>query len=619
MSSYGHVTMQPPTHGYLTVQQHDKFETAYHPVVIETGNLDYSDRKAKRKYYKPMELRTPFLIIFCVFTMIIFTLLQLAAAAFMGAPGLHSLASRSVDSTSDCPVGATCAPAAGSWSNTYASPTPSGPTAPGPESYTSTAGWTPARYFVGAYLPTMVAIIFSIWWKCIFARLKEMEPFYQFSKPGGASAKDSLLLSYPGAALPSVLWSSLSSGHWLSFLGAINSVLVTICTLFASETLFIASHGDGCRVVIDPTSDTNDECTLYLSMRPPLAWALGVVLFSITVLTATAIVQLHRRVSGIFAEATSFAGIASLCSQRLAQESAQSLQDHSRRYTLVPSDSHGTNTIELTTSPYQSPEFQQIQTSTYKKTKYERVPMHPASLVAFCLFLVAVIFMVLYYRFISKPGTGNLLEDFMNSQSFGVRLFMSAIGLSIKFYWGWIEQYIRSVGPYTALASLHGASADQSVLVRSPSHPVAALLYSDTWRHLLLSFVTMMAILSEVLVITLNAIPFTTATAYLAFKLSVYISVGILAVMIITVPAVLFWKLKRNRSEIPDVPECIADAFALLSNASGWNALGMLDEKTRNEAIRNWQVRFALRRARGSEFSNSGWCIVALRPGETAA
>lgn len=176
---------------------------------------------------------------------------------------------------------------------------------------------------------------------------------------------------------------------------------------------------------------------------------------------------------------------------------------------------------------------------TPKKSKIEYIPMYPAALVVFWLFLVAVIFLILYYRFISKPGTGNVLEDFMNSQSFGVRFFMSAIGLLIKFYSGWIEQYIRSVGPFTTLASRHGATAEHSVLVRSPSHPVTALFYSDTWRHLLLSLVTMMAILSEVLIITLNAVPFTTATAYLAFELSVYISAGILSAMIITVPVVL--------------------------------------------------------------------------------
>lgn len=73
--------------------------------------------------------------------------------------------------------------------------------------------------------------------------------------------------------------------------------------------------------------------------------------------------------------------------------------------------------------------------------------MHPAALITFLLFSIGVLFMILYYHFTNKPNSGNALEDFMNSQSFGIRLFMTALGLVIKFYCGWIEDYMRSTRP----------------------------------------------------------------------------------------------------------------------------------------------------------------------------
>ncbi|KAF2856363.1 hypothetical protein T440DRAFT_463709 [Plenodomus tracheiphilus IPT5] len=117
------------------------------------------------------------------------------------------------------------------------------PTAPPPGSYTSSNGLGTRKYFIGAYLPTLVAILLSIWWKCIFHRIKEMEPFYQMARPGGAKAEDSLLLRYHGATLPGVFFSSIWSRHLLAFLGSLNMALITLCTLLASETMYLDSEG----------------------------------------------------------------------------------------------------------------------------------------------------------------------------------------------------------------------------------------------------------------------------------------------------------------------------------------------------------------------------------------
>jgi hypothetical protein len=56
--------------------------------------------------------------------------------------------------------------------------------------------------FLYLYFPTILAVIFSIYWAWIDLETKRMEPYYQLSKENGALGKDSLLLQYPFSFIP---------------------------------------------------------------------------------------------------------------------------------------------------------------------------------------------------------------------------------------------------------------------------------------------------------------------------------------------------------------------------------------------------------------------------------
>jgi hypothetical protein len=612
------VEQRPPCN-YTPVQQDSKAGTNTHQNEITTDS--------RNNDYRPFELRTSFLIAFCVVIMATFVLIQIGAAAFMGATNLHALVAHSIETQTPSPY-PSGAPVPGSWTRKYgaqsssspgAEPTILPPTAPRPGSFSNTdfdignvtvhnsaisssaSEWKSGYYFLGAYLPTLVAVMLGIWWKCVYTRLKEMEPFYQMSKSGGASANDSIFLAYRGASLFGVFVKSYTRKHWLSFIGSVNMAFITLCTLLASETLFLTSAGSTCGVIADSDASSNDGCSILLTMRPVLGWILGVLLFIVLILTIYMIRRLHRHVSGIRNDLTTIAGASSLYSDNLAANFPWSVQDQSEQYVLDSTGIVGIKPVapmpvDARLHPYYS--TQQTQTLSYKK--YGHPSMHPAALTAFLLFSTGVLFMILYYRFISKPDTGNVLEDFMNSQSFGVRLFMTALGLLIKFYWGWVGDYMLSNRPYSALTMPRGAAAANSVLLSNPSHPLTALFYSSTWSHLLLASVTMMAILSEVLVVALSGVPFTTATIYLAFELSIYMSTGILAAMIVTIVAVLVWTMKRGpRSGLPKVPETLAEVFCLLSDAQGRKALRELYDGTVGGSAGRSRMRFRLHKQPG--------------------
>ena len=58
--------------------------------------------------------------------------------------------------------------------------------------------------FLYLYLPTVLAVLFSIHWAWLDLETKRMEPYYQLSKKNGALGKDSLLLAYPFDFIPLV-------------------------------------------------------------------------------------------------------------------------------------------------------------------------------------------------------------------------------------------------------------------------------------------------------------------------------------------------------------------------------------------------------------------------------
>jgi hypothetical protein len=83
--------------------------------------------------------------------------------------------------------------------------------------------------FLYLYLPTVIALVFSIFWGWIDLQIKRLEPYYQLSKSGGAWGKDSLLLSYPFDFLPFVPFVSFKNRSVLTSLLPKPS-LSTLCT-----------------------------------------------------------------------------------------------------------------------------------------------------------------------------------------------------------------------------------------------------------------------------------------------------------------------------------------------------------------------------------------------------
>ena len=58
-------------------------------------------------------------------------------------------------------------------------------------------GFSMVQMFCYRYLPQIVIVLYGVGWAAVDLDVKRLEPYFQLSKPGGASASDSILLHYP--------------------------------------------------------------------------------------------------------------------------------------------------------------------------------------------------------------------------------------------------------------------------------------------------------------------------------------------------------------------------------------------------------------------------------------
>ncbi|KAF2492362.1 hypothetical protein BU16DRAFT_620741 [Lophium mytilinum] len=81
--------------------------------------------------------------------------------------------------------------------------------------------------FLYLYFPTVIAVVYSLFWSWIDLETKRLEPYYQLSKSEGAFGKDSLMLHYPFDFIPFVPIRAMRNRHWPVFWASTVMVMIT--------------------------------------------------------------------------------------------------------------------------------------------------------------------------------------------------------------------------------------------------------------------------------------------------------------------------------------------------------------------------------------------------------
>ena len=323
---------------------------------------------------------------------------------------------------------------------------------------------TPRDYVVGAFIPTILAVLFTIPWHLLASAIKEIEPFYQLHNADGISAEDSLMLNYRASINVVATVAAIRKRHYLVWWSGALSLIILLLPPLASETVFIGFVGAGrCTATLG-----RQACTPELSYFPAAARVVQGILAFIAVLTFALAIALLQRKSGVFANPLSIAGIATHFQDPRLVEDFRRINPYAKskeirnslrgnHYRLGMYSSFDGNSYYSITLVHSNPlpgdddrrtsfggkKYASVAVNPIDKfpAQHEKKPssrpwIHPAAVISFALFVLGLMVLIIFYYFV---GTDSGFERFISSDAFGVSFLFTAIGVILKMYWSLLD------------------------------------------------------------------------------------------------------------------------------------------------------------------------------------
>lgn len=444
-------------------------------------------------------------------------------------------------------------------------------------------------YFIGTFLPTLVASIFAIPWKILDLETKSLEPFAQLARPGGGRASQTLLLQYNGVSGLGFALRSLFTGHSAVTLSTVLKYSAALLTPLAAQSVRLTLQGECLQ-------DWTKHCTATLEASNTMIRIAQALLVVMGCVVVAYIFLLRGKLFGVTSDPRSILGISSLSLNPYltAVMRRTSLGPDGMFSTTQAAETLGEQKLEFGYITYPSGDQQycitvmgnvaEAQTVNFSRPKAkDATPMSDppplevdrgtpnravffwilAKVISFAIFIIGLMILVLYYR-LTYNDSG--FERFMDSQSaFGVRFLFTVFGVVIGFGWASIfnGKYLHTlVANHYYCNSLlmrdlelarilpvwnmsrHPMEPKDSILMPLSPNPYVGLKTYLVRGHKLLALISVVTILSDFLPIVLANVPFNNAITWITFNVCTWVSVGVLgfmlAVLAIVASVILF-------------------------------------------------------------------------------
>ncbi|KAF4454698.1 hypothetical protein F53441_2776 [Fusarium austroafricanum] len=446
------------------------------------------------------------------------------------------------------------------------------------------------KYFLGKFLPPILAVMLSIPARVIDYNAQLFQPFHALNRVDGATGPESMNLHFDGWSGLMEPFNGLVDGHPVPFITMLIVLFSALLTPLAVEAVGFKMHGQ-CKI------NAYEGCAPALGVSPLSSRILLAVLGLMILLLCALLFFLRKFHTGVYANPWSVAGIASLASNR----DIRPQQDSERRiekemaekrygfgffenrageteYGIVLYDDAGEN-LQHDRALSESSSMDTQVASTGRRNPF--IVLGLAWRLVFLLFLLGLMVFLLYYHLTLDKASA--FKNFMNSQTFGVRFLFAAFGVIISFSWTAFFITIAMVVPYQVMS--HGPqSASNSVLLTRPTNPFSGLWSAIKHRQIFLGLVALLGIFSEFLPILLANIPYSLSQVRISHDICARISVGILALMAVAIiiSFIIRWP------DMPVDPRSIAGAMYYVSESNmvdHFSGMADMDGEERKQRI----------------------------------
>ncbi|KAH6697425.1 hypothetical protein F5X68DRAFT_4423 [Plectosphaerella plurivora] len=163
----------------------------------------------------------------------------------------------------------------------------------------------PAQYIAVKFAPTVLAVIYGVFWQIVDIEVKRLEAFYQLSKEGGALAAESINVDYTTSFSWLRPFRAFRLKHWAVFYSSIGTVLgISIVPTLSAASVVMAPNLE------QRLKDPNGLKTILI--HAVFSRLLTATLSICAIIGIILLIILSRRRSGLLADVRGIAGLASM-------------------------------------------------------------------------------------------------------------------------------------------------------------------------------------------------------------------------------------------------------------------------------------------------------------------
>lgn len=435
------------------------------------------------------------------------------------------------------------------------------------------------------YLATFVAVLFKVIWTIVFSSTKMMEPFFQLSRPEGASAKDTLLADYLSSGLSLSSVRSVLDGHWVMLLTSSAYTTIGLLPSLASGAMTV-------KATAFCGKNNTSPCNLVWILKIPVVRGVQALLSLAAIMVIVLVILRWPRRSGVFSNPSSIASMAALFSHRGVLHDIRRIDPNATKGQIAEAlsgnhymmgsfeSSPGRHRYGLmkTAGAFTAYQSQMSTNVTPSHNFFSRFWKKALRDILFLLCILGLFGVVLAYYLDSADDGFN---RFFNSDQFAPRFILTLSATVIDNHWKRIEREVRVMTPYRRLHK-RNAAAGNTILMSMNGTPISSFPLAVGRGDVFHALVAFTAIMSDILIIAVAGVPFALAQVWLSFIVSAYVSLGILGLMILVVLGTFWWKVGNEKMGIPRAPSTIVAVLMVLCNEGnglrgefeGWEGVG---------------------------------------------